>query len=179
MLPEPRRSICPPSKSQPVVPLTPYIPQQYLNGQLNLLRQQPRPAGEHYILSRHALRHTVGHRTLPGTVRPSSPVQMHTSSPALLSPTQTFVMTKLCFQALPMSSFTRLQKRVFPVYFRLQSLLFLLIALTHPPYGPVSLISSPGDLLPLGVGGGVALLNLLVWGPRTQGAMRERIHQGM
>ncbi|KAL2050415.1 hypothetical protein ABVK25_009249 [Lepraria finkii] len=51
---------------------------------------------------------------------------------------QSFVMTKICYDALPMPAFTTLQKRVFPVYFRLQSLLFLLTAATHPPYGPVS-----------------------------------------
>ncbi len=95
-----------------------------------------------------------------------------------LSASQTFVMTKVCFQALPMSAFTTLQKRVFPIYFRLQSLLFLSTALTHPPYGPVSLISSPGDLIPLGFGGAMALFNMLVWGPRAQEAMTDRIHQG-
>lgn len=99
-------------------------------------------------------------------------------SESKLNPGQTFVMTKVCYQALPMSAFTTLQKRVFPVYFRLQSLLFLSTALTHPPFGPVSLVSSPWDLMPLGIGGALAVLNMMVWGPRTQEAMVERIHQG-
>ena len=87
-------------------------------------------------------------------------------------------MTKVCYNALPMSAFTTLQKRVFPVYFRLQSLLLLLTAVTHPPYGPVSLVTSLGDLLPMVVAGGMAVLNLGVYGPRTQRAMMDRIHQG-
>ncbi|KAL8978334.1 MAG: hypothetical protein Q9177_006428, partial [Variospora cf. flavescens] len=89
----------------------------------------------------------------------------------------TFVMTKVCYHALPMSAFTTLQKRVFPLYFRLQSLLLLLTAVTHPPHGPLSLATSFGDLAPMVLGGAMAGLNLLVWGPRTQDAMIERIHQ--
>ena len=95
-----------------------------------------------------------------------------------LNPLQSFVMTKVCYNALPMPAFTTLQKRVFPAYFRLQSLLFLLTAATHPPYGPVSLVSSAGDLAPMALGGALAALNLVVYGPRTQEAMVERIHQG-
>ena len=87
-------------------------------------------------------------------------------------------MTKVCYNALPMSAFTTLQKRVFPVYFRGQTLLLVLTALTHPPYGPVSLATSLWDLIPLAFGGAMAALNLLVWGPRAQTAMIERIHQG-
>ena len=91
---------------------------------------------------------------------------------------QSFVMTKVCYNALPMSAFTTLQKRVFPVYFRIQSFLLLSTALTLPPYGPVSLVTSLGDVIPLGIGGAMAALNLFVWGPRTLEAMVERIHQG-
>ncbi|KAI4125423.1 MAG: hypothetical protein LQ338_004256 [Usnochroma carphineum] len=91
---------------------------------------------------------------------------------------QSFVMTKVCYDALTMSAFTSLQKRVFPVYFRLQSILFLLTAATHPPYGPLSLVRSPGDLIPLAFGGALAALNLIIYGPRTQEMMVERIHQG-
>ena len=87
-------------------------------------------------------------------------------------------MTKVSYNALPMSAFTTLQKRVFPVYFRIQSVLLLATALTHPPYGPVSLATSLWDLVPLAFGGALAGLNLTVWGPRTQTAMIERIHQG-
>ena len=87
-------------------------------------------------------------------------------------------MTKVCFNALPISAFTTLQKRVFPVYFRIQCMLFLLVTLTHPPYGLASLATSFGDLLPLCIGGAVTTLNLLKWGPETQKAMVQRTHQG-
>lgn len=88
-------------------------------------------------------------------------------------------MTKICYQVLPMSAFTTLQKRVFPAYFRIQNLLFLLTAVTYPPYGPYSLVkNSTGDTVTLVFAGAMALLNLTVYGPRTQDAMIARIHQG-
>ncbi|MCJ1433316.1 hypothetical protein MMC27_002675 [Xylographa pallens] len=86
-------------------------------------------------------------------------------------------MTKVCYQALPMSAFTTLQKRVFPLYFRIQSGLVLLTAVTFPPYGPASLVFSAGDAVTIGFTGAMALLNLTIYGPRTQQAMIERTHQ--
>lgn len=87
-------------------------------------------------------------------------------------------MTKICYNALPLSAFTTLQKKVFPAYFRIQSLLIFLTAATHIPYGPYSLVGSAGDTITLAFAGGMALLNLTMYGPRTQEAMIERIHQG-
>lgn len=88
-------------------------------------------------------------------------------------------MTSICYQALPMSAFTTLQKRVFPAYFRIQNILFLLTAVTYPPYGPYSLVkNSTGDTVTLIFASAMALLNLTVFGPRTQEAMVSRIHQG-
>lgn len=87
-------------------------------------------------------------------------------------------MTSLSYRALPKSAFTTLQKHVFPTYFRLQTALLLLTAATHPPYGAVSLAVSPRDLLPLAIGAATALPNLLVYGPRTQEAMVQRVYQG-
>ncbi|OTA89068.1 hypothetical protein M434DRAFT_23514 [Hypoxylon sp. CO27-5] len=63
---------------------------------------------------------------------------------------QSFVVTKICYQALPRSAFNTLQKRVFPIYFRSQALLLLLTA---------------------------SLLNLTIYGPRTRQIMIDRIHQ--
>ena len=103
---------------------------------------------------------------------------MQNQKQPLIGHTKSFVMTKVCYNALPMSAFTTLQKRVFPVYFRGQTLLLVLTALTHPPSGPLSLASSLWDMLPLAFGGAMAAWNLLVWGPRAQTAMVERIHQG-
>ena len=88
-------------------------------------------------------------------------------------------MTKICYNALPPSAFTTLQKRVFPVYFRVQTLLLLLTALTYPPYSLSSLIPSTGDLIPLTFAGLMAILNFLAYGPRTSKAMVDRIHQGV
>ena len=87
-------------------------------------------------------------------------------------------MTKVCYETLPMSAFTTLQKRVFPLYFRLQSLLLVLAAATVPSHSVLGLLSSTGDLLPLALAGAMAALNLLKYGPSTQRAMVERIHQG-
>ena len=87
-------------------------------------------------------------------------------------------MTKICFQALPMAQFTTLQKRVFPVYFQLQVGLVALTAVTHPPMSVVSLIDWWGDYVPLAVALGISTLNMLVYGPKTQEVMIERIHQG-
>lgn len=92
---------------------------------------------------------------------------------------QTFVLTKVCFNALPRSAFTTLQKRVFPVYFRGQTLLLLLTAATAPPTGPFALVSNKANWISFAIAGVTAALNLLCYGPRTQQAMVKRIHQGM
>lgn len=91
---------------------------------------------------------------------------------------QSFVMTKVCFRALPKPAFRTLQKHVFPVYFRGQALLLLLTAATVPPVGPLSLVARKAHWIPFAVAGAMAALNLLVYGPRTQQAMVERAHQG-
>ncbi|KAK0733142.1 hypothetical protein B0T26DRAFT_616456, partial [Lasiosphaeria miniovina] len=89
---------------------------------------------------------------------------------------QSFVMTKVCFQALPRSAFTTLQKRVFPLYFRGQSLLLVLAAATVPPLGPLSLVQRKADWIPFAVAGATAALNLVRYGPRARQAMIERVH---
>jgi hypothetical protein len=91
---------------------------------------------------------------------------------------QTFVMTKVSYQVLPRSAFTTLQKRVFPIYFQSQTLLLLLVVVTAPPYGPVSLFRSKWEWLSLLHAGATAGLNLMVYGPKTQELMIERVHQG-
>jgi hypothetical protein len=91
---------------------------------------------------------------------------------------QSFVMTKVCFQALPRPAFTTLQKRIFPIYFRGQSLLLVLTAVTFPARSLLSLAQHKGNWVPFVVAGVTAALNLVVYGPRTQQVMIERIHQG-
>lgn len=91
---------------------------------------------------------------------------------------QSFVMVKISYQALPRSAFTTLQKRVFPIYFRSQSLLLVMTIATFPPHGPSLLAKEKGDWIAFLVAGVAAGLNLVVYGPRTRNAMIERIHQG-
>ena len=92
---------------------------------------------------------------------------------------QTFVMTKVCFQALARSPFIELQKRVFPIYFRGQSLLLLLAALTFPPHGLRSLAREKGDWIPFAVAGVTSVLNLMVYGPKTRQLMLDQARQGI
>jgi hypothetical protein len=92
---------------------------------------------------------------------------------------QTFVMTKISYQALPRSAFTTLQKRVFPIYFKGQSLLLFLVTVTIPPHGPFSVLSTRTQWTTFLVAGVTAGLNLLVYGPRTQNLMIQRLHQGI
>jgi hypothetical protein len=91
---------------------------------------------------------------------------------------QSFIMTKVSYQALPRSAFTTLQRRVFPIYFQSQSILLLIVAATFPPHGPLSLFGQRGDWIALTMAGLPAALNLLVFGPRTKDLMTERVHQG-
>ncbi|KAI0907209.1 hypothetical protein F4824DRAFT_488666 [Ustulina deusta] len=90
---------------------------------------------------------------------------------------QTFIVTKICYVSLPPSAFTTLQKRLFPIYFRSQSLLLLLTVVTIPSQGPLTLIAHKAAWIPFAVAGVTATLNWWVYGPRTRQIMIERIHQ--
>ncbi|KAE8440914.1 hypothetical protein EG329_006335 [Mollisiaceae sp. DMI_Dod_QoI] len=90
---------------------------------------------------------------------------------------QSFVMTKLCYIHLPRPQFTTLQKRVFPVYFNIQTGLVVATALTYPPGSVLSLATNIPDAVLLGVIFGLSLLNKFVYGPRTSQVMVERAHQ--
>lgn len=87
-------------------------------------------------------------------------------------------MTKLSFQTLPRAQFVTLQQRVFPLYFKLQVGLLVLVALTHPPTGLVSLSRRWQDWMSLGVALGASVLNLSVYGPRTESLMVLRSQKG-
>ncbi|KAF7719052.1 Uncharacterized protein PECH_000234 [Penicillium ucsense] len=80
---------------------------------------------------------------------------------------QSFVNTKVCFQELPMREFLILQRRVFPVYFKLQVGLAMLTAATHPSRSILSLAPDPWGAVPLAVVIGMGTLNWLIYGPRT------------
>ncbi|KAI0895650.1 hypothetical protein F4806DRAFT_64169 [Annulohypoxylon nitens] len=88
-----------------------------------------------------------------------------------------FVMLKVCYRSLPRTAFTTLLKRIFPTYFRGQVLLLLLTAATIPPHGPLTLIESKSNWIPFLVAGVPALLNIVVYGPRTRQIMIDQIHQ--
>ncbi|RKU45306.1 hypothetical protein DL546_006890 [Coniochaeta pulveracea] len=91
---------------------------------------------------------------------------------------QSFIVVKVVHRTLPRPAFTTLQARLFPLYFRLQTVLLLLTALTYPTYGPVSLLSDRVALVSLSVAGATAGLNLSLYGPRTKMAMLERAETG-
>ena len=84
---------------------------------------------------------------------------------------QTFILTKVSFQALPRPAFITLQKRLFPVYFRIQTLLLVLTAVTLPPRSLLSLSETKLDGALLLMAGVMAMGNLLVYEPRTRTAM--------
>jgi hypothetical protein len=91
---------------------------------------------------------------------------------------QTFIVTRVCYRALPRSAFTTLQKRIFPFYFRIQTLMILLTALSYLACGPVSVIKKKTDWVAFLVALLTAGLNTLVFEPRTRQIMISRIHQG-
>lgn len=104
---------------------------------------------------------------------------------------QTFIVTGLNFRVLPRPAFKTLQKKAFPLYFRFQTAFVVFTAVTVPSGGLFSLLgvgvrvgdgkaarTSTLDMVALGVAGATALLNLLVYGPRTTVAMVEKTHQG-
>ena len=87
-------------------------------------------------------------------------------------------MTKVCYMCLPRPQFSSLQKRIFPVYFGLQTALVAVTAITYPSGSLVALGQNKLDATVLSLTLGISVLNLLVFGPRTSQAMVERAHQG-
>lgn len=79
---------------------------------------------------------------------------------------QSTIITRVTFTSLPRGPFVRLQKSLWPVYFRIQTLLFLLSALTWSPV-------YAGRGLALVVGGLVSGLNWAWAEPWARRAMLE------
>ncbi|EMD66744.1 hypothetical protein GGP41_008137 [Bipolaris sorokiniana] len=90
---------------------------------------------------------------------------------------QTFVVTKITYRTLPRPAFVGLQKQLFPAYFKAQSLLLLVVALTRPPYGPFSSFGELASCIPFVIAGVTTGLNLVLYGPRTRALMIERATQ--
>ena len=94
-------------------------------------------------------------------------------------PRQTFVMTKVCYLYLPRPQFTTLQKRIFPLYFGIETALAAATAATYPSGSILVLASHHLDSALLGLTLAMSGLNLLVYGPKTIVAMVHRSHQGI
>lgn len=92
---------------------------------------------------------------------------------------QSFVMTKVCYLYLPRPQFTSLQKKVFPLYFGIQTALSVATAVTYPGGSIPALLTNRTDVVLLAITVAMSLLNLVVYGPRTTEAMVQRSHQGM
>ncbi|KAK4168254.1 putative mitochondrial outer membrane protein [Cladorrhinum sp. PSN259] len=90
---------------------------------------------------------------------------------------QTFVMTKVSYNALSRPAFRTLQKRVFPLYFKAQACLVLLNAITFPASGPGGLATNKADWIPHLIAGVTAILNLSIYEPRTRRSMIQVAHQ--
>jgi hypothetical protein len=87
-------------------------------------------------------------------------------------------MTKLCYIYLPRPQFTSLQKRIFPVYFALQTTLVAATAVSYPSGSLLALVENKIDAAIFGVILGISTLNWFVFGPRISQLMVERTHQG-
>ncbi|KAB5522926.1 hypothetical protein GE09DRAFT_1154618 [Coniochaeta sp. 2T2.1] len=91
---------------------------------------------------------------------------------------QSFTVVKMAHRVLPRPAFVTLQGRLFPIYFQLQTFYLFLTAATFPPYGPLSLIKDRISTVLFSVAGIGALLNFLIYGPRTGRLMMERNRKG-
>lgn len=108
---------------------------------------------------------------------------------------QSFVGGVIAYKVLPRPQFATLQQATFPVFFSIQTILPAIMAVTYPGNNIASAGSShlTGDsglagvlaegnrwtvLAPLATILVTSLANLVVLGPATTKAMKERHHQG-
>lgn len=104
---------------------------------------------------------------------------------------QSFVGGVTAYRSLPRPMFGRLQEATFPVFFSLQSILGAVMLLTYPGQKIGGLRVNTGlagafarsnryiAFVPLASTLVTSLLNLVVLGPATTKAMKQRHHQGM
>jgi hypothetical protein len=71
-----------------------------------------------------------------------------------------------------------LQRKVFPVYFAIETVLVMATAVTYPGGSILALSHNNVDLALLGVALGTSGLNLLVYGPKTAEALKNRNQTG-
>ncbi|KZF24159.1 hypothetical protein L228DRAFT_245047 [Xylona heveae TC161] len=126
----------------------------------------------------------------------TSPAPYHILSYGTLLGTsvfQSFVGGIVAFKVLPRPQFSTLQRHTFPIYFSMQTVLPVILALTYP--GERSLLDPSvtsgsslsgvlaeqnriGVLAPLATMFVTGLVNLVFLMPRAHQTMRERAHQG-
>ena len=97
---------------------------------------------------------------------------------------QSFVGGIVSFRALDRPQFSKLQQKMFPIYFGLQSTLPVLMALTYPSPHPLTISSGIAGILdastrtsvlyPLATVFVTSVINMLVVGPATTKIMLER-----
>ncbi|POS88203.1 hypothetical protein EPUL_000343 [Erysiphe pulchra] len=107
----------------------------------------------------------------------------HITALGLLTGTQfyqSFVGGFVAYKALPRPQFSQLQQKIFPIYFSIQTVLPALIAITYPgSAGKASGIKGVFEnrrsaLIPIATILVTSSINLLLVGPATTKAMRER-----
>ncbi|KAI5804323.1 hypothetical protein EDC01DRAFT_642889 [Geopyxis carbonaria] len=92
---------------------------------------------------------------------------------------QSFISGIVAFRALPRPQFSQLQQRIFPIYFLMQTFLPLIVLATTPGVPLIDHISSSSPQfknvsIPLLVSLTTSLSNLVIFGPATTKAMKER-----
>jgi hypothetical protein len=92
---------------------------------------------------------------------------------------QTFLLNNLTYRVLPRTTFTTLQRRLFPIFFRARVLLLCLAALTLPPHGLRSVAGDMYTCVALGLAGMSVGANWGVYGPRLDGVVARQIQMGM
>ncbi|KAI9747982.1 MAG: hypothetical protein M4579_007340, partial [Chaenotheca gracillima] len=100
---------------------------------------------------------------------------------------QSFVGGIVAFKSLPRPQFASLQQAIFPIYFSIQTVLPVVIALTYPgnkaagiPSGVAGVLDRSNTFstfVPLFTMLTTSLVNLAYFGPQTTKVMRERKHQ--
>ncbi|KAK0666024.1 hypothetical protein QBC41DRAFT_281695 [Cercophora samala] len=90
---------------------------------------------------------------------------------------QSFVMTKISFRSLPKPAFRSLQKQVWPFYFRAQTIMIIVNAVTVPRNVIFPLGAGLMSWIPHAVATTLAMLNVFIFEPATQKAMVQVTHQ--
>ncbi|CAG9947233.1 unnamed protein product [Clonostachys rosea f. rosea IK726] len=86
---------------------------------------------------------------------------------------QSLITAKKYFHALRKDQSLTLHKGVSPILLRAQSILLILVAVTVPPHGLISLIEHKSSWIPLLVGSYATALNVFLFHPRASRALSD------